>query len=49
MSHYPEPGNHIKDKVKVVLDFSNYHATGVDTSDLAIEKEFITLKGEVKN
>ena len=49
MSHYPEPGSDIKDKVKVVLDFSNYHATGVDTSDLAVEKEFIALKGEVKN
>ena len=39
MSYYPEPDNHIRDKVKVVSDLSNYaikeeleHATGVDTS-----------------
>ena len=24
MSYYPEPGNHIGDKVKVALDLSNY-------------------------
>ena len=24
MSYYPEPGNKIRDKVKVVLEFSNY-------------------------
>ena len=24
MSSYPEPDNHIKDKVKVILDLSNY-------------------------
>ena len=24
MSYYPEPDNHIRDKVKVVLDLSNY-------------------------
>ena len=24
MSYYPEPDTHIRDKVKVVLDFSNY-------------------------
>ena len=41
MGCYPEPGSHIRDKVKVVLDLSNSetkkeleHATGVgDTSD----------------
>ena len=45
MSCYPEPDNHIREKVKVVLDLSNYatkkeleHATGVDTSDLAGKK-----------
>ena len=41
MCYYPEPGSHIRDKVKVVLDLSNYeldHATGVDTSDLAAKK-----------
>ena len=42
MRYYPEPDSHIRDKVKVVLDLSNYaikkeldQATGVDTSDLA--------------
>ena len=41
MSYYPEPNSHIGDKVKVVLDLSNYatekeldHATDIDTSDL---------------
>ena len=24
MSYYPEPDNHIRDKLKVVLDLSNY-------------------------
>ena len=40
MSYYPEPDSHIRYKVKVVLDLSNYttkkeldHATEVDTSD----------------
>ena len=40
--------NHIRDKVKAVLDLSNYetkkeldHDTGVDTSDLAAEKIFL--------
>ena len=54
MSYYPEPDSRIRDKVKVVLDLSSYatkkeldHATGVDTSDLAVEKEFIALKAEV--
>ena len=54
MSYYPEPESHIRDKVKVVLDLSNYatkkeldHATGVNTSDLAAEKDFIALKVEV--
>ena len=42
MSYYWEPESHIRDKVNVVLDLSNYaskreldHATGVDASDLA--------------
>ena len=45
MSYYPEPDSHIRDKVKVVLDLSNYvtkkeleHATCIDTSDLAAKK-----------
>ena len=42
MSYYPEPDSHIRDKVKVVSDLSNYatqkeleHATGVDTYDFS--------------
>ena len=45
---------HIRKKVKVVLDLSNYtikkelqDATGIDTSALAVEKDFIPLKVEV--
>ena len=45
MSYYTGQRSHIRDKVKVVLDLSNYatktkleHATGVDTSDLAAKK-----------
>ena len=55
MSYYPEPDSHVRDKVKVVLELSNYatkkelqHATGIDTSDLAAKKYFIALKAEVK-
>ena len=53
MSCYPEPDSHIRDKVKVVLDLSNYatkkeleHSTVVDTSNLADKKDFIALKAE---
>ena len=53
MSCYPEPDCHIRDKVKVVFDLSNYttekgleHAAGVDTSNLAAKK-IIALKAEV--
>ena len=53
MSYYPEPDNHIRNKVRVVLDLSNYatkkkldHATDVDTSDLAAKKD-IALEAEV--
>ena len=45
MSYYPEPGIHIRNKVKVVLEFTNYatkkelhHTTGADPSDLATKK-----------
>ena len=51
MGYYPDPGSHIRDKVKVVLDLLNYatekeldHAIGLDTSDLAVKKHFIALK-----
>ena len=54
MSYYPEPAIHVRYKVKVVLDLSNYalkkeldYATGVDTPDLAGKKNFIVLKAEV--
>ena len=56
MSYYAKPDSHIRDKVKVILDFSNYatnkeleldHASCVDTSDLAAKKDFIVLKSEV--
>ena len=54
MSYYPEPDIHIRDKVKVVLDLSNYatkkeleHPTCVDTSDSAAKKDFTALKAEV--
>ena len=56
MSYYPESDNHIRYKVKVVLDLSNYvtkkeldHATGVDISDLAGKKIFIALKADKKS
>ena len=47
MSYCPEPDICIRDKVKVVLDLSNYaakkeldHATGVNASNLAAAKDF---------
>ena len=53
MSYYPEPDTHIRNKIKVVLDLSNYttkkeldHATGVDTPDLVAKK--ISLLGKLK-
>ena len=54
MSYYPGPDSHIKNKVKVVLDLSNYatkkeleHSIVIDTSDLAAKKVSIDLKDEV--
>ena len=54
MRYFPELASHIRVKVKLVLDLSNYatkteldHAKGVDTSDLASEKGFTGLKAEV--
>ena len=48
MSYYPGPDNHIRDKVKVLLDLPNYrtkmelqHVTGVDTSSLAAKKNLL--------
>ena len=55
MSYYPETDSQIRDKIKVVLDLSNYatknefrHATSVDASDLDAKKDFIALKDEVE-
>ena len=54
MSYYPKPVSHIRDKVKVVLDLSNYatkkeleYTTGIDASNLTAKKDFIALKTEV--
>ena len=51
MSYYLEPDSHFTDKVKVVLELSNYatkieldHATGVDTSNLAAKKILLLWK-----
>ena len=45
MNYYPEPESYLRDKVKVILDLSNYatkielaHATGIDSSDVAAKK-----------
>ena len=53
MSLYQERESHIRQKVKVVLDLSNLaiikileHATGVNASDLAVNKEFFAVKVE---
>ena len=50
---YPKPDSHIRDKVEVALDLSNYaskreldHVTSVDTSDLAAKEDFTTFKAE---
>ena len=54
MSYYPEADSHIRDKVKIVLNFSNYttkkeldDTTDLDTSDLSAKKDFIAWKAEV--
>ena len=56
MSYYPEPDSHMGDKIKVVLDLTNYdtkkeldHATGVDTSDLAAKKILLLRKLKLSN
>ena len=56
MSYHPEPDSHIRDKVKVVLDLSNYttkkeldYTVGVDTSDLAAKKYYIALRLNLTN
>ena len=53
MPHYPEPDSHVRDKVKVILESSNYttkktdHATGINAFVLDAKKDFIALKPEV--
>ena len=54
MSYYSEPDSHIRNKVKVVLQLSNYatekeleHALGVNIPDLAAKKYFFALKAEI--
>ena len=54
MSYHSESYSHIRDKVKIELDLSNYatkkglkHATGVDTSSWAGKSDCIALKAEV--
>ena len=53
MSYCPEQDSHIRDKVKVVLNFSNYAtvkelnvATVVDRTNLTGWRDFIALKVE---
>ena len=52
--YYPEPDSDMSDKVKVFLDLLNCatkkeleHTTTLNTSNLATQKDFITLKAEV--
>ena len=54
MSYYRKLDSHIRDKIKVVLDLSNYatkndleRTTSIETSDLNAKKDFIALKAEV--
>ena len=56
MSYYQKPDSYIRDKVKVVLDLSNYtpknklkHPTGTDTPDLAATNIVILLKLTLTN
>ena len=46
MSYYPEIDSHIREKVKVVLESSNYATKKElnDTSNLAAKSDFIALK-----
>ena len=53
-SYYPEPDNHVRNKIKVELNLSNYAtktnvkgATGADTSNLPAKSELASLKAEV--
>ena len=55
MRYFSEPDSHIRDKVKVVFELSNYpnkkeleRATDIDTSDITAKKDVIPLKAEVE-
>ena len=47
MSSYSEPDGHIGDKVKLVLDFSNYAIKKIWNVLKALIQGFIALKAEV--
>ena len=54
MSHYPGQDIYIRDKLKIVLELSNYatkkelnNATGADTFNVAAKRDFTALKAEV--
>ena len=54
MSCYLQLDSYMRDKVKVLLDLSNYatkkkleHATGVATSSLAAKSDFNALKADI--
>ena len=54
MNCYPEPGSHIRNKVKVVVDLSIYgtmkelnHATGIGACGLVAKTDFVGLKAEI--
>ena len=54
MIYYPEPDSHIRDKVKVVLELSNYatkkelnDVIGVNISNVAGKRNCTASKGEV--
>ena len=56
MSSYPEPDSHIRGKVKVVLELSNYatkkeldHTTGIDRSNLPAKKISLLWKLRIRN
>ena len=53
MSRWTEPDSHIRDKVKLILDFTINatkkelnDAAVLDTSNLAVKYDFIVLKDE---
>ena len=53
MIFYPKLGSYIRDKVKILLDVSNYatkeelgNATDVDTANLVVKNDFIALKAK---